>query len=119
MTSWRKLERSLDSRVNRLFGETVRHSPQKSGKSDPSRVISDIRAVLHFGGDDSFSAGTGLRARLNAGEAELVLNRADHPDLKILPGDLIRATDRQNEWFEVKSISDRYSGLIVASLNQA
>lgn len=119
MTNWRNLERSLDSRINRLFGETVRHSPQKAGKADPSRPISDIRAVLHVGGDDSFSAGTGLRARLNAGEGELVLNRADHPDLKILPGDLVRASDRQNEWFEIKSISDRYSDLIVASLNQA
>lgn len=120
---WRKLEATVDKTVASAFGESVRLSFfTSSGTVDPSRDLVDIRAVLHTGGDDSNTAGLqdGFRVRLSAGSGELFINRSNYDGPAIRTGDRVRANDRAGQpWFEVHAISDRYSNLLVLSLNQS
>lgn len=120
MPGWRDLERRADGAVGRMFGEQVRLTFMKDGRSDPARPQVTVNAVLHTGGDDSFSVGTGYRSRVSAGAAELFLDRATYTGPMPVVRDIVRAMDRAGQpRFEVKSVSDRYSNLLVLSLNQA
>lgn len=116
---WRELEAAVDETVADHFGEQVRLSFLKNGSADPARPQWTGRAILHAGGDDSYAAGGTYRTRLNAGQAELVLDRS-YEGPALVANDIVRAIDRdgQPRW-EVASISDRYSNLLVASLTQA
>jgi len=120
---WRKLEETVDKTVSRSFGESVRLSFFTSGGTiDSSRPAVDIRSVLHTGGDDSNAVGLqdGFRVRLSAGSGELFIDRSTYDGPMPRRGDKVRANDRAGQpWFEVHAISDRYSNLLVLSLNQA
>ena len=122
MVDWRKLEAKVDAIHAKTWGETVRLSFMNGAALDPERALTDIRAILHTGGDDSKSVQDGLkyRTRLSAGQAELVIGRDEYSGPMPRVGDRVRATDRAGApWFEVAGVSDRYSNLIVLSLNQA
>lgn len=122
MVDWRKLEARVDAVHTKTWGETVRLSFMDGAVLDPERALTDIRAILHTGGDDSKSVQGGLkyRTRLSAGQAELVISRDAYTGPMPRVGDRVRATDRAGApWFEVAGASDRYSNLIVLSLNQA
>lgn len=102
--------------------ETVRLSFMKGGTNDPARPQWLGKAVLHTGGDDSHSIGSGgvYRSRLSAGQAELFLTRSSYDGPAPIVGDRMRAMDRVGTpLWEVRGVSDRYSHLIVLSLTQA
>ncbi len=124
MVDWRKLEAAADRKIGGAFGERVRLSFMKGGKSDPERPQLIVRCeALCEGGDDSKPIGVGqtgaFRSRLAAGEAELFLDRSSYDGPRLQPGDAVRAIDRNGEpvW-EISAISDRYSNLIVAVLRE-
>jgi hypothetical protein len=124
MVDWRKLEAAVDRKIGGAFGERVRLSFMKGGKADPERPQIIVRCeALCEGGDDSKPTGAGqagvFRSRLAAGQAELFLDRGSYDGPRLQAGDAVRAIDRQGEpvW-EVSFISDRYSNLIVAVLNE-
>jgi hypothetical protein len=120
MTGWRELEAKVDARMARTFGERVRLSFFASGVVDPTRPAIEITAILHCGGDDSFAAGTGYRTRLSAGKAELVIDRSTYTGPTIKTKDKVRALDRAGQpWFEISTVSDKYSNLLVLSLGAA
>lgn len=122
MVDWRKLEAKVDAVTTKAWGEAVRLSFMDGAAPDPERALTDIRAILHAGGDDSKSVQDGLkyRTRLSAGQAELVISRDEYAGPMPRVGDRVRATERAGApWFEVADVSDRYSNLIVLSLNQA
>ena len=116
---WRALEARVDCVMGLTYGERVRLSFMKAGQQDPARPPVEIRAVLHVGGDRTVPIGPGdnYRTKLSLGSAELLLDRSTYtgPILKV--GDKVRAVERASEpWFEVASISDRFSNLIIVSL---
>jgi hypothetical protein len=122
MVNWRLLEAKVDQKIGATFGESVRLSFMDSGELDQTRPLINIVAVLHTGGDDSIPIGTGslYRSRLSAGTAELLIDRSTYSGSMPRKGDRVRANDRDGTpWFEVMSVSDRYSNLIVLSLGQA
>ncbi|MGP9814422.1 hypothetical protein ACTZWT_23160 [Rhodopseudomonas sp. NSM] len=128
MANWRELEAKVDQVTGRTFGESVRLAFLKNGAADPTRSSVDIVAILHTGGDHSAALGTGFLTWLSAGKAELVIDRSTYhvdgfPDLPHpMPkkGDKVRANDRAGmPWWEVAATSDRYSNLLVLTLNQA
>ena len=122
MVDWRKLEAKVDAVHTKTWGEEVRLSFMDGAALDPERALTDIRAILHTGGDDSKSVQDGLkyRTRLSAGQAELLISRDEYSGPMPRVGDRVRATDRAGApWFGVAAVSDRYSNLIVLSLNQA
>jgi hypothetical protein len=105
-----------------MWGEAVRLSFLDGAAADPDRPLIDIRAILHVGGDDSKPEAGGLkyRTRLSAGMAELHIVRSEYDGPMPRQGDRVRATDRVGApWYEVADVSDRYSNMIVLSLNQA
>ncbi|MFT0892949.1 hypothetical protein [Pseudochelatococcus sp. G4_1912] len=116
---WRKLEAAVDSKINASFGEEIRLSFIKNGNADPSRPMVTVRAVLHTGGDEDNGIANKFYTHLSAGQAELVLSRAEYAGPAPKQGDRVRANDRAGKpWWEVKSVSDRYSNLWVLLLNQ-
>ena len=116
---WRELEATVDATVAEHFGERVRLAFLKNGASDPARPEWTGRGILHSGGDDSYALGTGYRTRLSGGEAELVLDRRYTGPMPVAK-DKVRALDRiGTPLWEVKSVSGRYSNLIVLSLTAA
>ncbi|MGX7741548.1 hypothetical protein [Rhodopseudomonas parapalustris] len=128
MTNWRDLEAKADEATGRLFGERVRLSFLKSGVVDPSRPAVDITAILHCGGDHSSALGAGFTTWLSAGKAELIIDRSSYVDPLnphiALPmpkkQDKVRGLDRRGTpWWEIASVSDRYSNLLVLALNEA
>lgn len=128
MANWRELEAKVDQTTNRLFAERVKLSFMKNAVVDPDRPAVEINAILQCGGDDSFTIGTGFRTRLAAGKAELVIDRSSYlffpplgPPMPMpKKDDKVRALDRAGQpWFAVATVSDRYSNLLVLSLNQA
>lgn len=120
MAGWRDLEARVDKVTGRAFGESVRLSFLKNGTADPARPLIDTVAILHTGGSDSFALGSGMRARLSAGQAELVIDRSTYTGSMPKAGDKVRANARAGmPWFEVSSVSDRYSNLLVLSLGAA
>lgn len=121
MTNWRTIEAKLDQKIAGTFGESVRLSFMKNGAVDPDRTLATVVAVLHTGGDDSLpmEGGSQYRTRLTAGKAELVLDRSTYAGPIPRREDRVRANDRVGQpWFEVLSVSDRYSNLIVLSLGE-
>ncbi len=119
---WRKLEAEADSITESAFGESVRLSFFINQVVDPDRPLVDIRAILHVGGDDSKPVQDGLkyRTRLTAGKGELFINRDTYSGPMPRQGDRVRANERVGmPFYEVASVSDRYSNLIVLELNQA
>jgi hypothetical protein len=120
MAGWRDLEARLDHAEARHFGERVRLAPMASGVADPARPAVEITAILHCGGDDSFQAGTGMRTRLAASKAELVIDRSTYTGPTIKAKDKVRALERDGQpWFEVATVSNKYSNLLVLSLGAA
>lgn len=122
MANWRALEARVDQTMARAFGESVRLSFLKDGAVDPDRAALDLVAVLHVGGDDSKPIDNGsdrFRSRLALGEAELFLDRSTYTGPIPIGGDRVRANDRVGKpWFEVASVSDRYSNLLVLTLGE-
>lgn len=117
---WKRLEAGVDAVIASTFGESVRISFLKNAAPDPDRPMVNIRATLQAGGDDSHAPGSNYRTRLSAGKAELHINRAGYTGSMPRIGDRVRASERMGTpWFEVAGVSDRYSNLIVLSLNQA
>ncbi|PZA12755.1 hypothetical protein DNX69_07645 [Rhodopseudomonas palustris] len=120
MANWRDSEARIDQVVGRTFGESVRLSFLKNGTADPARPMVDIVAVLHCGGDHSAVVGSGFETWLSAGKAELVIDRSTYTGAMPRKLDKVRANDRAGTpWFEVAAVSDRYSNLLVLTLNQA
>lgn len=119
MANWRELEAKVDQTTARLFGEQVRLAFFKNGLVDPDRPVVETSAILHVGGADSFGIGAGYRTRLSAGQAELVLDRSTYTGSMPRKLDKVRALDRAGQpWFEVATVSDRYTNLLVLSLGQ-
>lgn len=122
MVNWRKLEAMVDQKIGQSYGESVRLSFMKGQMADPAKPMIEVTAVLHVGGDDSHAPGpTGrYRSRLSLGEAELFLDRSSYSGPIPQVGDKVRANERDGKpWFEVASVSDRYSNLIVLKLGHA
>jgi len=60
-----------------------------------------------------------MRTRLSGGQGELILDRSTYTGPTPIAKDVVRSMDRAGQpRFEVFKISDRYSNLIVLSLNQ-
>lgn len=123
MIDWLALERKVDQLQGRAWGEAVRLSFFKSGQPDQSRPVTDTRAVLHVGSDDSArmadGRGEGMRSRLAAGEGELFLDRSTYTGPIPRKGDRVRANARAGQpWFEVSMVGDHDTNLIVVSLTQ-
>lgn len=122
MVNWRNLEAAVDQKIGRSFGESVHLKFNRNGVADPDRPAVTISAILHVGGDDSIPLGSSVdrfRTRLSAGKAELFIDRSTYTGPVPVLKDEVRAMDRAGKpWFEVLSISDRYSNLLVLSLGE-
>lgn len=109
--------------VDRRFAEPVRLSFLKSGQVDPDRAMVEVEAILRVAGDTSAitlkgSSGGGWSPIIEAGKAELHIDRSTYagPDLRV--GDRVKALSRPGEpWFEIASIDDRTQGRLIARLN--
>ena len=118
---WKQLERDVDSIVGAAFGELVRHAPMtSSGTVDTTRPAADIRGVLHTpAAAGAISLGAGMMTTLSASEGALVIERAAYPDRVFKSKDKIRGLELSGQpWWEVKTINDRFSSIIVLVLNQ-
>jgi hypothetical protein len=119
---WKHLEALSDRMVLGAYDELVRHAPMtSSGTSDSTRPIQDIRGVLHTPTPvGTISLGNNLVTTFAAAEAALVINRADYPNIVFRVRDRIRGLELPGVlWWEVKSINDRFSSVIILALNQA
>lgn len=124
MVDWLALERKVDQLQAKAWGEAVRLSFFQDGQPDQSRPITDTRAVLHVGSDDSSrmeaGRGEGMRSRLAAGEGELFLDRSSYTGPIPRQGDRVRASARAGQpWFEVAMVGDHDTNMIVVTLTQA
>lgn len=116
---WRDLERGVDDIMRRSFGEQVRLSFMANGDVDPARPMLEIRAILAVAGDRTVTL-AGMQIPVSAEPAQLFIDRNTYSGPAPKAGDHVRANDRTGQpWFEVRSVSDRYSNLLVLSLNQA
>ena len=116
------MEAAADAAVVGGFSELVRHAPMtSSGTVDTSRPAQEIRAVLHTPNPvGTINIGNGLTTTFAAAEAALVINRADYPTIVFKTKDKIRGLDLPGQpWWEVKNVNDRFSSIIILSLNQA
>jgi len=125
MVDWRALEAKVDQTIGATFGEEVRLSFMKNGVADPGRPMIQIRClVFHAGGNDSNAPGSMaeggvFRTRLSSGEAEVFIDRSTYAGPMPKQGDRVRANERHGQtWWEVATVSDRYSNLLVLSLTQ-
>lgn len=119
---WRALEAATDAVVVRAFSEPVRLSFLKNGTPDPARPARDIQAVVHHpNAEGSISIGNGIITTLSAAGSALVIERAAYPGIVLKAGDRVRASNVAGVlvWYEVKSVSDRFSSILVANLNEA
>lgn len=119
---WRALEVAVDQTIGAAFGERVGLLFLSKALQDPARPAIETSGILHVGGDDSkpISAGDQFRTRLALGSAELFLDRSTYVGPIPRKGDKVRALDRAGRpWFEVSTVSDRYSNLIVLTLGEA
>lgn len=119
--NWKALEAVNDRMVLGAYDELVRHSPMKSGVADPARPAAEIRGVLHTpAAAGTISLGNGMMTTLSASEGALVINRADYPDRVFAKLDKIRGLETPGQpWWEIKTVNDRFSSIIVLVLNQA
>ncbi|OYX11246.1 MAG: hypothetical protein B7Z15_12175 [Rhizobiales bacterium 32-66-8] len=116
---WRVLEAAVDRTTAGAFGETVRISFLHGGAVDPARAAVVTRAVLHVIGGDPVRTGPGdtFRSHVATHTAELLLDRSSYTGPIPVRGDKVRAVDRAGQpWFEVASVSDRFTNLIAVSL---
>lgn len=119
---WKQVERDVDSIVGAAFGELVRHAPMtSSGTVDTTRPAADIRGILHVPtAPGVVSFGAGMQMSMTASEGALVIERAAYPDRVFKAKDKIRGLELPGQpWWEVKSVNDRFSSIIVLVLNQA
>lgn len=116
---WRALEAAVDRATARAFGENVRISFLHGGAVDPTRAAVVTRAVLHVIGADPVRTGPGdtFRSRVATHTAELLLDRSTYAGPIPIRGDKVQAVDRAGQpWFEVASVSDRFTNIIAVSL---
>lgn len=119
---WRALQARVDGKIGRAFGENVRLSFLKGGAVDPTRPAVDIRAVLAAGEDKTKPIGPGdyYRAHHAVGETELHIDRSTYTGPSPVKGDRVKALERDGApWFEVASVHDRFSNLLVLRLGEA
>lgn len=109
--------------VDQRFAEPVRLSFLKAGAVDPDRAMVEVEAILRVAGDTSAitlkgSSGSGWAPIIEAGKAELHLDRATYAGPPLRVGDRVKALSRPGEpWFEVASVEDRTQGRLIARLN--
>lgn len=121
MVDWRVLESKVDKTIGATFGEEVRHQPMKSGAVDDTRPVSNFKAVLHTPTPEgTIQIAGGIVSSANAAEAALVIQRADVPGVVFRKLDKIRGSELAGlPWWEVKAVNDRYTSIIILTLNQA
>ena len=119
---WRKLEAAVDRKVGGAFGEEVRLSFMKNGKTDPDRQQITVRCEALHTEDDAVrptgNAASGPhRVRFAGADAVLYLDRSVYTGSPLEAGDRVRAMDREGKpaW-EVQHVSDRHSNLIAIAL---
>lgn len=109
--------------VDWRFAEPLRLSFLKDGAVDPDRALVEIGAILRVAGDTSAitlkgSSGSGWAPIIEAGKAELHIDRATYDGPALRVGDRVKALSRPGEpWFEVASVDDRTQGRLVVKLN--
>lgn len=116
---WRALEAAVDRTITGAFGDNVRIAFMHSGAVDPTRAAVTVRAVLHVIGGDPVRTGPGdyYRGNVATHTAELLLDRSTYTGPIPIRGDKVQALDRAGQpWFEVASVSDRFTNLIAVSL---
>lgn len=120
MVNWRTLEAKVDKTIGDTFGEEVRHLPQKNGTADPGRPVANIRGVLHTPSPEgTINIGADIVTNMAASEGALVVQRADLGAVIFRKGDVIRGNDLPGApLWEIKTVNDRYSSIIVLTLNQ-
>lgn len=120
MANWKALEALNDRMVLGANDEEVRHLPQKNGTADPSRPVQNIRGVLHTPNPaGTINIGNGLTTTLTAAEAALVVDRTAYSTIIFRTGDVIRGNELPGTpLWEIKTVNDRYSSIIVLALNQ-
>ena len=120
MVDWRALEAKVDKMICATFGEEVRHLPQKNGTADPSRPVTDLCGVLHTPSPEgTINIGAGVITNMAASEAALVVQRADLGAVIFRKGDVIRGSDLPGTpLWEIKNVNDRFSSIVVLTLNQ-
>ena len=120
MVNWRTLEAKADRTIGATFDEEVRHLPQKNGTVDPGRPVTNIRGVLHTPSPEgTINIGAGVVTNMAASEAALVIERAGLGSMIFRKGDVIRGNELPGTpLWEVKAVNDRYSSIIVLTLNQ-
>lgn len=118
--NWRTLEAATDAVVIGAFDEEVRHLPQKSGTADPGRPVTNLRGVLHTPSPEgTINIGNGLTTTMAASESALVVQRSRYPGVVFRKLDIIRGNDLPGTpLWEIKTVNDRYSSIIVLTLNQ-
>ena len=117
---WRALEAATDSAVIGAFDEEVRHLPQKNGTADPGRPVTNIRGVLHTPSPEgTINIGAGVVTNMAASESALVVQRSAYPGVVFRKLDIIRGNDLSGTpLWEIKTVNDRYSSIVVLTLNQ-
>ncbi|MGV8939802.1 MAG: hypothetical protein ACOH2J_22015 [Allorhizobium sp.] len=93
----------------------------KNGVADPGRPTGDIEAVIHHpNADGSISIGNGMITTIATSAAGIAIERARHPGIVLKNKDRIRASNVEGVlvWYEVGVVSDRFSSIITATLNQ-
>lgn len=104
--------------------EPVRLSFLKNGVADPARPAVEIEAILKVGGGKETSvAGSQIqswRTQIKAQRAELHIDPAKYPNLKIMVKDKVRALALPGQpWFEVLAVDDRCNPRLVVQLGEA
>lgn len=121
MVNWRIIEAKVDKTIGDTFGEEVRHFPyKKDGTVDSSRPITTIRGVLHTPSPEgTINIGESIVTNMAASEGALVVQRADMGAVIFRPKDVIQGIDLPGDprW-EIKTVNDRYSSIVVLTLNQ-
>lgn len=120
MVDWRILEAKADRTIGATFDEEVRHLPQKNGTADPGRPVTNIRGVLHTPSPEgTINIGAGVVTNMAASEGALVVQRADMGAVIFRPKDVIRGNELPGTpLWEIKTVNDRFSSIIVLTLNQ-
>jgi hypothetical protein len=120
MVDWRAIEARVDQKIGATFGEEVRHLPQKSGTADTGRPVQNIRGVLHTPSPEgTINIAAGLVSTMASAEAALVVQRADYPTIVFKKLDIIRGNSLPGmPLWEVKNVNDRFSSIIILTLNQ-
>lgn len=111
------------AQVDKTFAEPVRVAFFRNGALDPAKPAVEIEAVLRVGGGKETSvAGRDVqswRTSILAQKAELHIDRARYPDLKVAKGDRLRGLARPGQpWWEVLAVEDRSDTRLVLQLGE-